>query len=630
MNNNYYQKYLKYKNKYLSLKNQMKGGAYTKSLCVDNPYHQHNGECWHDVICMVLHFSDDIKDFIQPQLYNKLSEADFQTKQKNDLFLPLDLEHDKINIYYANVFKYIEGLSERFINHYDNDKFFDIKNTVGNYERYEQLEEIKKIPIITKPTLVRQKSIQHGVETAVCIRQIFSGYDDGTENIYESHGGGRQDDLNIVNIHNQFFLAQFNKYISIHVFPFGYKNIFETLYTKKYLKYLFDNSFAITMNVNKNRMYSNHVNSIFKCDNEFYYYDDNYGIFPINITEFSECIDRMNLDTEHLRIKYNYLADNDKKYRKLVSVKFFNIDKNEPILINTYIVFEMIFYHLENNMDNTYILYKKLNSYLNVIFASHCTNYNINDNIDNYINDYQFNYLKIIKEQIDTKIKQIQIHLDTYISQTTVKNKNTIEHIIFLRGNDSKILELLKIKEPQKTAHVTDYIKQIEEIRKNILHNSKNKYTYVDEINNLTFYLNILDLEEDVKDLLIKYEEGHIELNEKIYNDKQLAEIIKNIRDYVIVDTNKYYELYNEDVLKIFSSFLNMTKEKSMYVIYETAIKISKNIYDFYHILFGFLSINIKNRHNEKYLSMLQTIPDGYLLENYDNDYEYDDDNYYG
>jgi hypothetical protein len=500
MDNNYYQKYLKYKNKYLLLKNQIKGGAYTTSLCVNNVYHQHEGECWHDAISMILHFSDDIKDIIQPQLYNKLSEDEIKIKQQKDLFLPIDLDHDKIDIYYENVFKYLESISERFINHYDNDKLFDIKNYIGNYEGYDRLDEITKIPLKTKSIVARQKSIQRGVESAVCISQIFNDLSSYPIDIYKNHAGGNHDYLNIINIYNQFFLAPSNKYITMHVFPFGYKNIFKTLYTQDYFKYLYDNSFAMTIGIGKYRSYSNHVISIFKCNNQFYYYDDNFGTFPIDITEIINCIDKMNLDTEHLRIKYDHTADSDKKYKKLTNVQFLNINKDEPLLNNMEIVFDIEFFHLENKMDDTYIKYQKLNSELNIYFADIYLAYNIDKDIEHYFNDPQFNYLKLKRDKIYKEIEEITEYLKymnvpepyktrqiEYFTEQIQKKKNNLVDII---SKNDKIKKMLQVNEKTE---MNEYI----ELNNVLINSIFKKYNY----NMKTLYEMAIEISKDNYDL---------------------------------------------------------------------------------------------------------------------------------
>ena len=79
--NTYKTKYLKYKQKYIKLKNQL-GGETLKQLedkiiyidthCTNEGdyFEQHRGECWNDSIQMLLCFSDDLKASVQNKLYN--------------------------------------------------------------------------------------------------------------------------------------------------------------------------------------------------------------------------------------------------------------------------------------------------------------------------------------------------------------------------------------------------------------------------------------------------------------------------------------------------------------------------------------------------------------------------------
>ena len=89
---NYQNKYLKYKSKYLQLKNKinLRGGTKyddlvtklsTKSaLCSHTSFRQHKGECWNDSIQMLMCFSDEIKEQVQTKLFNL-------TVTKNLIFL---------------------------------------------------------------------------------------------------------------------------------------------------------------------------------------------------------------------------------------------------------------------------------------------------------------------------------------------------------------------------------------------------------------------------------------------------------------------------------------------------------------------------------------------------------------
>ena len=114
----YKEKYLKYKNKYLSLKKSLKslkGGA----NCPKVGFIQHEGECWHDSLSMVLLYSDGLSEHIQNVFDNNFNvdECIEYAKQNSDsCLLPKNIkakDYDKF-IYHAR--QYISELYSRYMN----------------------------------------------------------------------------------------------------------------------------------------------------------------------------------------------------------------------------------------------------------------------------------------------------------------------------------------------------------------------------------------------------------------------------------------------------------------------------------------------------------------------------------
>ena len=107
INKIYEEKYLKYKNKYLDLKeylSKMNGGVVQ---CPKIGFHQHEGECWHDALSTSLLFTDGISEDIQ-ELFNvkDISELQIHGKPIQQLsildnklipvrFLPLNFQFEK-------------------------------------------------------------------------------------------------------------------------------------------------------------------------------------------------------------------------------------------------------------------------------------------------------------------------------------------------------------------------------------------------------------------------------------------------------------------------------------------------------------------------------------------------------
>jgi len=58
---NYYEKYIKYKKKYIELKQNYKKGG-TLRLERDSPYNNYIGTCWYQIILSMFSFSDKTKN----------------------------------------------------------------------------------------------------------------------------------------------------------------------------------------------------------------------------------------------------------------------------------------------------------------------------------------------------------------------------------------------------------------------------------------------------------------------------------------------------------------------------------------------------------------------------------------
>jgi len=101
---NYYGKYLKYKHKYIELKNKIGGGK-----CFKYGLQQHFGECWHDAITMMLFQSDitNSKNEFMSITDDKIHEQYFNLL---DLFSP---ENIKANAYKLPTFIYIYYLKNK-------------------------------------------------------------------------------------------------------------------------------------------------------------------------------------------------------------------------------------------------------------------------------------------------------------------------------------------------------------------------------------------------------------------------------------------------------------------------------------------------------------------------------------
>jgi len=132
----FYKKYLKYKNKYMALKNQIGcGNKYSEKidkltqieykykndkfdlLCIDSGFKNHRGECWNDSIQMFFCFQDGIKEIVQRKLFfltvDEIIElAELRGRKK---YLPKMYGNDKIyNDMKIKLKKYLQTLQDRF------------------------------------------------------------------------------------------------------------------------------------------------------------------------------------------------------------------------------------------------------------------------------------------------------------------------------------------------------------------------------------------------------------------------------------------------------------------------------------------------------------------------------------
>lgn len=146
---NYYKKYLKYKNKFLHLKNIQYGGTASggggggavsgevnpiKSIqdkyktqvfqvkCFTTGFKQHTGECWNDSIMMFLCNQDEIKEVVQKKLrfLSPTEIIDLALLNNRQKLLPsLYLEKEYFDTILTNLPDYLNKMKERFNYYYD-------------------------------------------------------------------------------------------------------------------------------------------------------------------------------------------------------------------------------------------------------------------------------------------------------------------------------------------------------------------------------------------------------------------------------------------------------------------------------------------------------------------------------
>ena len=277
----YQEKYLKYKKKYIDLKQnlfQINGGG----VCPIIGFHQHKGECWHDALSTILLFNDGISENVQ-ELFDKGDISELETYG-----IPIDLLPLNFNLE----------------NPLEQEKLFDIAVSYINesYNRYtNDKQPITAGPITAGPiTLMRQDSLQFSLE---CVKGIFNivNHNRLQEVVYADtkHSGKNIHDIITLNIFSYFLLNKPNTrpyFLSSNTFYlseiFNVYNSIETIISilLKMCEYLKD-SLCILIKTNKQpngvedyredeeeiitETINGHVQCFFKCGGVEKYYDDN-------------------------------------------------------------------------------------------------------------------------------------------------------------------------------------------------------------------------------------------------------------------------------------------------------------------------------------------------------------------
>ena len=267
----YKQKYLKYKEKYITLKNQ-KGGSKEeieskiKKLeprCAKTSFSQHVGECWNDALQTLICYSDEIKETVQNKLLNLTPTEiiDLAYFNKREKYLPpiyrrssTDDEQSKIATKFEKrLVKYLTLLQQRLCMHIDGEKPIC------------KLEEGSSCPItdfnkflVEDETDTREKTFKRRSSIVSGIGTAYMGNKMTFKNpTVEAHAGDSSITPMVMLILS-FCLLDNNEM----VIPINIK--YEELN-----KYDIDDFFAILTNT------SNHATGFYICNSEELFYNDN-------------------------------------------------------------------------------------------------------------------------------------------------------------------------------------------------------------------------------------------------------------------------------------------------------------------------------------------------------------------
>jgi hypothetical protein len=245
---NYQNKYLRYKKKYLELR--QKGGV----DCSIVNFTQHNGECWHDSLLTIFFFSDIIGDRIR-KIVNSKNIDYFLSRLEHEFLLPLNINNYDEFECYINIFEiYISNIIKRLNN---------------------KIEQNDTLPDQSKLLLQKEISKDCSITSTVTIKNIVN-IKQNTKLLIASdkHGGNMLDSLITIQTINYFF-QQDNYFINSRIiYNNQYKYILNKNSINKLTLELLDKTNAIYISVlSGSNTY--HAVCLFRCNTQCMYYDDN-------------------------------------------------------------------------------------------------------------------------------------------------------------------------------------------------------------------------------------------------------------------------------------------------------------------------------------------------------------------
>ena len=594
----YRDKYLKYKQKYINLKNNLKGGACEK--CPIWGFQQHIGECWHDSLSTIMLFSDGICDIIQ-QIFKNDIETIITQINKNidenkipDYYLPFNIEPSDKDFFKNEVNEYVRQLYFRYHNE---SKEVALLDTLK--------EDIKKYPFFRQPSLDCSLDSIENIFNIVNINN-----NKPIKYLKDIHGGSTIHDLTVLSVINYCFMnynryanLNENKYITSFYLDLSYNRLLVTNFNKKakeiledYIKYieyiisLLDTDIlCIAISLINRETKTGHAQAFIKCNGKLYFYDNN-GIEKIDY-KFNTTLVEFNwkeyLKTKFLiiiqRIKDELLTiELDKLDINTFYEKFLDITKvvsgflighgddvtfGYKMLENMY-VDNLIFFKIKNE-QNELEYYKKFDQYL---YDGTFFTYNNNKNINHILSNINFNENCIYFDKI--------INNNNYklMYEMFLKYENSVNIIInyyyynalimhFLQNiNESQIEDLLKISK---------YL---------ILHdlqniNEKNKY-FIDKYFIIKSNLKILNtrLIKNIKlKDIINTQKTQENINIHELQRSILLEIIKFILEQKEYKINEPVEPYLEN----FETLYDLIKDKNILELidlFETNSRFNKDL----------------------------------------------------
>jgi hypothetical protein len=241
-------KYLKYKNKYTNLKNQIGGLG-----CLNIGFVQHEGECWHDSLMTALLLSNEFGDNIQKILLHVDIDTIISRPKTYKFLLPININYDDES------FHKFQKYSKIYLE--------NIKNRLESKLRQSPTAD----PIIYKPSSLKR---QNSYSTSICSSNILLEIYNINNNPKQNYGGNLLTDIITIQFYNYFFQTE-NKFINLEqIYNFDNNLEIDCSILEK------TNCILITITSPiSNDKSEGHAVCFFKCNYNseinYYYYDDN-------------------------------------------------------------------------------------------------------------------------------------------------------------------------------------------------------------------------------------------------------------------------------------------------------------------------------------------------------------------
>jgi hypothetical protein len=315
----YKDKYIKYKSKYLELK--QKGGM----NCVNERVFQNLLDtCWMIAIQMMMCFGDATKDLIESELEN------VTTKNKDMYIQVLTVTHKsnlisllppELNLESGNIDLYLTSLLDAFIKRY-----------LSKFDRF----------LSDKPASIENKTNPQRCEKVMsdAYKLLFKSYSD------KNPAGDILDDYFFTNILGTFFLKQ----------PINY-----SIYTRKIFNQItFDNNQDIGISIHIKK----HACCIFVCDGKLRFYNDHdklihdCGYFFDLIRSLNDEEDLFVIPGGIIKLNRNEYYDNISKYKGHKRIKLLTVFSKRDLGNNFNQEIKWFFSGEYDKVSNFYLLFK--------------------------------------------------------------------------------------------------------------------------------------------------------------------------------------------------------------------------------------------------------------------------------